>query len=59
METVSLGVPFMAAFMDPGAWGRSFTSAMDGYSNMAGMWLIGEDMPRETIRITLDPVAKD
>ncbi|MBC7800592.1 MAG: GMC family oxidoreductase [Gemmatimonadaceae bacterium] len=59
METVSLGVPFMAAFMDPGAWGRSFTSALDGYSNMAGMWLIGEDMPRETNRITLDPKARD
>ena len=59
METVSLGVPFMAAFMDPGAWGRSFTSAMDGYSNMAGMWLIGEDMARETNRITLDPTVKD
>ena len=59
METVSLGVPFMAAFMDPGGWGRSFTSALDGYSNMAGMWLIGEDMPRETNRITLDAKAKD
>ena len=59
METVSLGVPFMAAFMDPGAWGRSFTSAMDGYSNMAGMWLIGEDMARETNRVTLDPKFKD
>ena len=59
METVSLGVPFMAAFMDPGAWGRSFTSALDGYANMAGMWLIGEDMPRETNRITLDSKAKD
>ena len=59
METVSLGIPFMAAFMDPGAWGRSFTSAMDDYANMAGMWLVGEDMPRETNRVTLDPVAKD
>ena len=59
METVSLGVPFMAAFADPGAWGRSFTSVMDDYTHMAGMWLIGEDMPRETNRITLDPVAKD
>lgn len=59
METVSLGIPFMAAFLDPGAWGRSFTSAMDGYANMAGMWLIGEDMARETNRITLDPVARD
>ena len=31
METLSLGLPFMAAFLDPGAWGRDFTSAMDGY----------------------------
>ena len=27
METLALGVPFMAAFLDPGAWGREFTSA--------------------------------
>ncbi len=59
METLALGVPFMAAFLDPGAWGRSFTSALDGYVNMAGMWLVGEDMPREDNRITLDPAAKD
>ena len=27
METLSLGVPFMAAFLDPGAWGRDFATA--------------------------------
>jgi choline dehydrogenase-like flavoprotein len=59
LETLSLGLPFMAAFLDPGAWGRSYTSAIDGYSHMAGMWIVGEDMPQETNRITLDPVAKD
>jgi choline dehydrogenase-like flavoprotein len=59
METLSLGLPFMAAFLQPGGWGRTFASAMDGYANMAGMWLIGEDMPRETNRVTLDPKAKD
>ena len=59
LETVSLGIPFMAAFMDPGAWGRSFTSAMDDYSRMAGMWIVGEDLAQETNRITLDPVVKD
>ena len=59
METVSLGIPFFAAFMQPGGWGRTFTSAMEDYPNMAGMWLIGEDMPRETNRITLDPKVKD
>ncbi len=59
METLSLGLPFMAAFLNPGAWGRGFTSAIDEYSNMAGMWLVGEDMPQETNRITLDPTTKD
>jgi choline dehydrogenase-like flavoprotein len=59
METLSLGLPFMAAFLNPGGWGRPFTSAMEGYPRMAGMWLVGEDMPQETNRITLDPVAKD
>jgi len=53
METLSLGVPFMAAFLNPGAWGREFTAAMDMYENMAGMWLVGEDMPQESNAITL------
>jgi choline dehydrogenase-like flavoprotein len=59
LETLSLGLPFLAAFLDPGAWGRSFTSALDDYANMAGMWIVGEDMPAETNRITLDPTVKD
>jgi choline dehydrogenase-like flavoprotein len=32
---------------------------MEGYPRMAGMWLVGEDMPQETNRVTLDPKAKD
>ena len=59
METLSLGLPFIVAFLNPGAWGRSFTTAIDGYPNMAGMWLVGEDLPQETNRVTLDPVVKD
>ena len=58
-ETLSLGLPFMAAFLDPGAWGREFTSALDSYENMAGMWIVGEDMPQETNRITLNTEVKD
>lgn len=59
METISLGLPFMAAFLKPGAWGRRFTSGIDDYSNIAGMWIVGEDMPQETNRVTLDPMVKD
>ena len=59
LETLSLGLPFMAAFLDPGAWGREFTSALDSYENMAGMWIVGEDMPQETNRVTLNHDVKD
>ncbi len=59
METLSLGLPFMAAFLDPGTWGDEFSWWMDNYTHMAGMWLVGEDMPRETNRITLNPSVKD
>ena len=59
LETLSLGVPFMAAFLDPGAWGREFSSAMDMYANMAGMWIVGEDMPQEKNAITLHASEKD
>jgi choline dehydrogenase-like flavoprotein len=59
METLSLGLPFYAAFLNPGAWGRAFTSAMDKYPNTAGMWLVGEDMPQASNRVTLHPALKD
>lgn len=59
LETLSLGLPFMATFLDPGAWGEKFTRAMDQYENMAGLWIVGEDMPQESNRITLDDEHKD
>jgi choline dehydrogenase-like flavoprotein len=59
METLSLGLPFLAAFLEPGDWGRQFAEAMDHYDRMAGMWLVGEDMPQEKNRITLHPTEKD
>ncbi|MBC8241654.1 MAG: GMC family oxidoreductase, partial [Alphaproteobacteria bacterium] len=57
--TLSLGIPFMAAFLDPGAWGRDFAADMDQFNHMAGMWIVGEEMPRETNRITLSADVKD
>ena len=59
METLSLGLPFLAAFLDPGAWGKDFTSALDLYENTAGMWLVGEDMPQEKNGVTLHKTEKD
>ena len=59
METLSLGLPFFAAFLNPGAWGGDFAEYMDNYAHVAGMWLVGEDMPRESNRITLNDKVKD
>lgn len=59
LETLSLGLPFMAAFLDPGGWGREFTTALDSYENMAGMWIVGEDMPQESNRVTLNTDVTD
>lgn len=59
LETLSLGIPFMAAFLNPGGWGADFSWWMDRYTNLAGMWLVGEDMPRETNRVTLNSNVKD
>ena len=59
LETLGLGLPFMAAFLDPGGWGREFTTALDSYENMAGMWIVGEDMPQETNRVTVNADVVD
>jgi choline dehydrogenase-like flavoprotein len=59
LETLALGLPFMAAFLEPGAWGREFAWAMENYENMAGMWIVGEDMPQATNAVTLHAEEKD
>ena len=59
METLSIGPAFTAAFLNPGGWGRDFAAAMDMYDHMAGMWLVGEDMPQERNGVTLHPERKD
>ncbi|MGB7450423.1 MAG: GMC family oxidoreductase [Ornithinimicrobium sp.] len=59
METISLGPPFLASFIEPGSWGRELTTWLDNYTNVAGMWLIGEDMPQASNRVTLNHDVTD
>ncbi|PPR27262.1 MAG: Fructose dehydrogenase large subunit [Alphaproteobacteria bacterium MarineAlpha9_Bin4] len=59
METLALGPAFLGSFLEPGGWGREFTNMMDGYENIAGMWIVGEDMPQSKNRITLNTDVKD
>lgn len=59
LETISLGPAFLASFANPGAWGRDYTEIMEAYSHTAGLWVIGEDMPQESNRITLNTAVTD
>jgi choline dehydrogenase-like flavoprotein len=61
LEVLSLGLPFMSAFLDPTpqGWGRGFASKMERYDHMSGVWLCGEDLPMEGNRITLHASEKD
>tara|TARA_B100000676_G_C17780689_1_gene681723 strand:- start:275 stop:832 length:558 start_codon:yes stop_codon:yes gene_type:complete len=44
----------------PGKWGRNYTrEVVENYKNMAGMWLVGEDMPQEKNGVTLHSSEKD
>jgi choline dehydrogenase-like flavoprotein len=59
METLALGPAFLASFIEPGEWGRPFTEKMEAYARTAGMWIVGEDMPQATNRVTLNDEVKD
>jgi choline dehydrogenase-like flavoprotein len=59
MELLPQGLPSFAQNIVPDAWGRDRASIIENYPNIAGVWLIGEDLPRETNRITLHPDRKD
>jgi len=43
----------------PGAWGRDFSRFLERYSHLSGIWLNGEDMPREGNAVSLHPTQKD
>jgi choline dehydrogenase-like flavoprotein len=53
LQLLSLGPSFLSTFLRPGAWGRDFAKIMEQYDHMGGMWLVGEDLPQATNRVTL------
>lgn len=58
-ETISLGPAFLAKFVAPGKWGSQVTQLLDEYANTAGMWIVGEDIPSATNRVTLSGDTTD
>lgn len=60
LELAALDLPSLPLAGFPrSTWGRDLSFFIDRYDHMAGMLINGEDMPRASSRITLDPQVKD
>ncbi|MFO1321091.1 MAG: GMC family oxidoreductase [Burkholderiales bacterium] len=60
LETLpAFGMPGFPAYAKPGGWGREYARDIESYRNAAGLWIVGEDMPQETNRVTLSDSVKD
>jgi choline dehydrogenase-like flavoprotein len=59
LEMIAQGLPSFSTFLSPGAWGPDFTSRIEAYTRTAAMWICGEDMPRESNRVTLSDTMVD
>jgi choline dehydrogenase-like flavoprotein len=60
LEMAALDLPSIAIAGFPQTiWGRELGFVMDHYRSIAGIYVNGEDLPRSTNRITLNPDVKD
>ena len=59
LEGLALHLPFAAAFMKPGGWGREVSSALEKFDHMSCVWVCGEDLAQEENSITLHPTERD
>jgi len=60
LELAALDLPSLPISGFPNTlWGRELGFLIDRYDSMAGMFINGEDLPRSTNRITLNPKVKD
>jgi choline dehydrogenase-like flavoprotein len=42
-----------------GAWGRQYARDIESYRNVAGLWIVGEDLPQHDNTVTLDSTVRD
>jgi choline dehydrogenase-like flavoprotein len=60
LETIpAFGFPGFPSYAKPGGWGREYAQDIEKYRNGAGLWIVGEDLPQESNRVTLSPTVKD
>lgn len=59
LQLNAISLPAMASALEPALWGRSLTGTLEHYARMAGVIMMGEDLPQKSNRITLDDSRTD
>ncbi len=59
LTSCGLGLPNVAAFMNPRGWGRDYALLLEQFSNISAIWTCGEDLPLSRNGITLHEKEKD
>ena len=57
--TIALGLRDYAVSLGHDGWGYGRTSWLESYQHTAGVFILGEDMPLESNRVTLHPTERD
>lgn len=59
MEAAAVHPVSLAMLLEPGGWGKDYTSFLERYDHLAGMLMNGEELPRADNRVTLSTDLKD
>jgi choline dehydrogenase-like flavoprotein len=59
MQSAHVGLPSFGIAVKPGAWGADFARWVDDYTNLASIWMNGEDLPVASNAVILDASKKD
>lgn len=59
MEAAGISPVSLAMLINPTGWGADYASFMEHYDHLAGMLMVGEELPRADNRVTLSPDLKD
>lgn len=59
LQAISFGLPFTALALLPGVWGPRLATLVENYTHLAGLVILGEDLPQSDNRVTLSSTRKD
>jgi choline dehydrogenase-like flavoprotein len=59
LQQIAFGLPLTTLAMLPQGWGAELADFVGGYSHLAGLVILGEDLPQPGNRVTLSTAQRD